>query len=365
MTRFAPYTSYSATQASGVHEIPSHWQSKRLRYTCSINPKAMPLDLPPDALVSFVPMEAVGEYGGLSLDQERAADQIGAGYTYFENNDVVIAKITPCFENGKGALAEGLTNGAAFGTTELHVLRSGLECDARFLFYLSISDHFRKIGESEMYGAGGQKRIPDSFIKDFRSALPPLNEQRMIVSFLDTETQRLTKLIGRKRSLLELTEEKRLAIISRAVTKGVRTSAPIKESGVEWLGQMPAHWTSTNIKRCLISLRDGTHNPPPRANGEYRLLSARNIIDGKFIIRDDDRTMELEAFDELQRSYDIQHGDVVVAIVGATTGKSAVVENIERCTVQRSIAILRPNLSVIDARYLNYWITANIFQSLM
>ena len=85
--------------------------------------------LGPDALVSFMPMDAVGEHGGLTLPSDKQLDEIGNGYTYFADEDVVIAKITPCFENGKGALAANLTNGVAFGTTELHVVRPGPEID--------------------------------------------------------------------------------------------------------------------------------------------------------------------------------------------------------------------------------------------
>lgn len=100
-------------------------------------------------------MEAIGENGGLNLVSTKPLDEIGITYTEFQDGDVVVAKITPCFENGKAALAEGLTNGAAFGTTELHVLRPLPVLDRRLLFYLIISSVYRKTGEAEMHGAGG------------------------------------------------------------------------------------------------------------------------------------------------------------------------------------------------------------------
>lgn len=123
--------------------------------------------------VSFVPMEAIGELGGLNITDGKPLADIGSGYTYFAENDVVIAKITPCFENGKGAIAKGLVNGVAFGTTELHVLRSLDDLLPEFLFYISMSDWFRKLGEAHMYGAGGQKRVPEKFIKDLPTLFPP------------------------------------------------------------------------------------------------------------------------------------------------------------------------------------------------
>lgn len=104
--RQATYPDYKATDTSWLAQIPAHWGMKRLRFAAQTNPAASELNFPPDMVVSFVPMEAVGEYGGLSLDAEKPLDEVGNGYTYFRDDDVVVAKITPCFENGKGALLE-------------------------------------------------------------------------------------------------------------------------------------------------------------------------------------------------------------------------------------------------------------------
>lgn len=134
---------------------------------------------------------------------KRSIAEVSNGYTEFQDGDVVVAKITPCFENGKAALASGLFNGAAYGTTELHVLRAGKSLNNSFLFYVAISDTFRRLGESEMYGAGGQKRVPPEFNKNFRMPLPPHAEQRAIAEFLDRETGRIARLVGKKRELLE------------------------------------------------------------------------------------------------------------------------------------------------------------------
>ena len=201
-------------------------------------------------------MDAVGELGGLRLDAMRTLDEIGSGYTYFADGDVVVAKITPCFENGKGALAAGLTNGVAFGTTELHVLRPAADLDMRFLFYMTISERFRKLGEAWMYGAGGQKRVPDIFIKDLRVPFPPLGEQRAIAALLDDRTARIDTLIAEKRRLLELLAEKRQAVITHAVTKGLDPTALMKDTGIPWLGDMPAHWEVKRVKHLVEQVVD-------------------------------------------------------------------------------------------------------------
>lgn len=263
---YAPYPQYKPADASGVAHVPSHWSVKRLRYAARLNPARRGVELPPETVVSFVPMEAVGEGGGLALHAERTVNEIGAGYTFFADDDVVVAKITPCFENRKGALATGLKSGVAFGTTELHVIRSGGELDPEFLFYVTIADHFRSIGESEMYGAGGQKRVPETFIKDFRIAIPPLDEQRKIAAALRRQTEVIDSLIEKRRRLLSLLEEKRFAIITHIVTSGLDSSAPTRESGVDWIGRVPSHWDVARIKQ-VAKLESG--HTPSRSVPEY------------------------------------------------------------------------------------------------
>src|SRR5690242_5513271 len=110
--------------------LPKNWGSKRARFVCEVNPnKSKIAQLDAETEVSFLPMELIGEDGSLDLGETRKLNQVLQGFTYFRDHDVVVAKITPCFENGKGALMLGLRNGIGFGTTELHVLRPKSELD--------------------------------------------------------------------------------------------------------------------------------------------------------------------------------------------------------------------------------------------
>ena len=195
-------------------QVPEHWEVKRARFVMQVNPSAPRLrSLTSEDEVSFIPMDAVGVQGGLSLEQTRVLADTSGGYTEFQDGDVVVAKITPCFENGKAALANGLMNGAAFGTTELHVLRADATLDQRFLFYVAISDTFHKLGESEMYGAGGQKRVPPEFINDFRLSLPPLTEQAAIAEYLIEVTGKIDLMMNKTEFAIDRLTEYRTALI--------------------------------------------------------------------------------------------------------------------------------------------------------
>ena len=280
---------YPAYKHSGVEwlgEIPECWDVKRLRFVSESNPVPSEFrGLPGDTAVSFVPMEAVGEYGGLNLESTKLIADVKAGYTYFRDNDVVIAKITPCFENGKGALAEGLTNGIAFGTTELHVLRVNQTTDSRFAFYVTLSDAFRRNGEADMLGAGGQKRISESFVRNYSLALPPLAEQRCVAAFLDRETARIDALVAKQERLIALLEERRMALITRAVTKGLDANVPMKDSGVEWLGELPVHWKVARLRHVLTWIEQGWSPDCDNRvadDGEWGVLKAGCVNGGEF-----------------------------------------------------------------------------------
>jgi type I restriction enzyme, S subunit len=213
------YPKYKPSGVEWLGEVPEHWEVKRSRFVFSMNPSKQEIALlPEDTEVSFLPMEAVGENGSLDLERTRPIIEVGSGYTYFAENDVTFAKITPCFENGKGAIMRNLVGKCGFGTTELTVLRPSEYANSHFMYYLTISGEFRKNGEAWMYGAGGQKRVPDEFVKEFRFCWPQLSEQQSIASFLDRETAKLDSLITKVKSAIEKLKEYRTALISAAVT---------------------------------------------------------------------------------------------------------------------------------------------------
>ena len=208
---------------SWLGEIPRHWEVKRLKYLSKVNP-SIPRDRVPKSTdeVSFLPMERVGQDGSLDLSEKRIANDISHGYTPMINGDVIVAKITPCFENGKGALCTNLIGGIGFGTTELIVLRANYEIDPRFLFWRTWCRDFRKLGESEMQGSAGQKRVTEDFISNFYLAKPPVKEQQEIIEFINNQNIQFEKLNFAYSRQITLLAEYRAALIHECVT-GQRT----------------------------------------------------------------------------------------------------------------------------------------------
>lgn len=179
-SRFIELFGMPGTDAFGWGLVP-------LGSTCNINPKkSLDSRLVSGAMVSFVPMPAVTEHGEIDATAIKEYDEVKTGFTYFAENDVLFAKITPCMENGKGAVAKGLHNGIGFGSTEFHVLRpiSG-KTDPYWIYTLTAFSQFRIDAASNMTGSAGQRRVPASFLENYRVSLPPIALQEQFAAFVE------------------------------------------------------------------------------------------------------------------------------------------------------------------------------------
>ena len=189
-SRFIELFGIPGTDAFGWGLVP-------LGSVCSINPKkSHDPRLVSGAEVSFVPMPAVTERGEIDATAIKEYDEVKTGFTYFAENDVLFAKITPCMENGKGAVAKGLHNGIGFGSTEFHVLRpiSG-KTDPYWIYALTAFSQFRMDAASNMTGSAGQRRVPASFLENYRVSLPPIALQEQFAAFVEQTDK--SKLCGK------------------------------------------------------------------------------------------------------------------------------------------------------------------------
>ena len=157
-----------------------------LSQVAEINPKAdLPAHLAQDAMLDFLPMADVSEAGVVSVTAQRPLSEVQKGFTAFRKGDILIAKITPCFENNKIAVADIATE-FGFGSTEFHVVRcQQSRLDSRYVLHLLRSNDVRAEGKKRMTGSAGQQRVPKKFIEDLQIPLPPLEEQKRIAAILD------------------------------------------------------------------------------------------------------------------------------------------------------------------------------------
>ena len=170
------------------------WRRVPIHQIADVNPRDGDWSLADDEYVSFIPMRAVSdETASISEVDPRLFAEVRRGYTPFRESDILFAKITPCMENGKIAIAHSLTNGVGFGSTEFHVLRAGSTILPEYLYYFMRRESFRSAAKQHMRGGAGQQRVPEDFLRNEHVPLPPPSEQRRIVEILD-QADRLRRL---------------------------------------------------------------------------------------------------------------------------------------------------------------------------
>lgn len=191
-------------------DLPEGWEWRPLGdpEVAEINPKKSEVRSHADSLaVTFVPMGAVSDdLGIIAKPGMRPLGEVRKGYTYFAENDVIFAKITPCMENGKCAIARSLTNGIGFGSTEFHVFRAGPKTTPEWLHCLLRSQQLRSDAENAMTGAAGQQRVPRDFFSEHEIPVPPVPEQKRLVARIEAQTSRVESI---RKAQQELVDEMR------------------------------------------------------------------------------------------------------------------------------------------------------------
>lgn len=199
-----------------MRELPEGWEAVALSNIAEINPRH-DKTLDDKLLVSFVPMAVVSESDWrLPRTETRPLGKVRQGFTHFANGDVLLAKITPCMENGKAAVAADLENGIGCGTTELHVIRPMDGVSSHFLYHFVHQESFRRAAAMNFTGTAGQLRVPVSFVKEIEVPLPPSAEQKRIVTKLELVLARVDACRKRLDRIPLLLKRFRQAVIGHA-----------------------------------------------------------------------------------------------------------------------------------------------------
>lgn len=195
-------------------DIPSHWEIKKLKYVAKLDPTISEF-LSDNDIVSFAPMECLGEQTLSPYETEYG--KVKGKYTYFANEDIIMAKVTPCFENGNIAIAKNLKNNVGFGSSELFVFRTKSVSNS-FLMYTLYSEPFKSLAKSTMYGTGGLKRVSPNFILNYKIPLPPLKAQESIADYLDSKCSQIDRYITEKQNIIQKLDAYKKSLIFECVT---------------------------------------------------------------------------------------------------------------------------------------------------
>lgn len=215
-----PYPKYTDSGIEWLGMIPEEWEPQTIGKLVNFNPSKNEIHdvVSENSTCTFIPMERLSVDGVVDCSEKRPYHAVRSGFTYFKKFDIVIAKITPCFENAKSAWLSDLDADFGFGTTEFIVMRTSNRIHGKFLSYMVASPGFLKAGKQFMRGAAGQQRVPVSFIKDYPIALPPTDIQSLILEYITNTSKKILYLIDSHLREIYLTKELQIRLISDVVT---------------------------------------------------------------------------------------------------------------------------------------------------
>ena len=318
-------------------KLPKNWKWVRLGDVCEINPSKRELASSNGELqVTFIPMSAVDEVTGtIQSPSVRCLEQVKKGYTYFREGDVLFAKITPCMENGKAAIAIDLVNELGFGSTEFHVIRPSIQITAEWVYHYIRRKSFRELAAKSMTGSVGQQRVPDDFLRSVEVPLPPLEEQKRIAA-------RVEEILSRVEQAKKLREEalKDAEAIMKSALYEVFSRA--EERGWQWTSLMQV---------CRIDCE--SRNPSVAApNEEFAYIDISGIESGTGKIREVKKILGKDAPSRARRV--IHTNDVIMSTVRPYLKSLAIIpEEYDNQICSTGFAVLSCGQSMLP-KYLLY-----------
>ncbi|MBP9788741.1 MAG: restriction endonuclease subunit S [Acinetobacter sp.] len=342
--QFKQYPSYKPSGVEWLGDVPEHWQQKPI---WSLFKRIKRTNFPTERLLSVY-----RDYGVIPKDSRddnhnRASEDL-TPYQLVCANDLVINKM----KAWQGSIAISELRGIV--SPAYYIYQPKAEYHSKYIHFLIRSAYY--IQSYKNYSKGirvNQWDLESEAFTHIDLLLPSFDEQQKIVAFLDTETARIDNLISKQQKLIKLLEEQRKSIISYAVTKGLNPNAPMKDSGVEWLGEVPEHWMTPSSKHLLeIPITDGPHETPNFVDDGVPFISAEAISKGK-IDFDKKRgyiTPELNVI--YSKKYSPKIEDIYMVKSGATTGKVAMVEITDEFNIWSPLAVFRCNKNKVLPKFL-------------
>lgn len=361
---FPKYAEYKDSGVDWLGEVPAHWEVAAIKHIVSTPVTDGPHETPEfiDEGVPFVSAEAVSS-GEIDFSKIR-------GFISEADHDCYCQKYKP--DVGDIYMVK---SGASTGTTAIvesdHEFSiwsplAAIRCDEdslpRFVLNFLRSRNFQE-GVTLNWSFGTQQNIGMNVIENLQVTRPSMDEQTAIASFLDAETSKIDGLVGEQRRLIELLKEKRQAVISHAVTKGLNPNAPLKPSAIQWLGDVPEHWKVTRFGWICDYISYGFTNPMPTTDEGPYMLTANDIDYGNVKYETARRTSEYAFHDLLTDKCRPKQGDLLMTKDG-TLGRIAIHDGRMAC-INQSVALLRVNTERVEPEFSCLALQGGLYQTRM
>ena len=308
-----------------------------------------------DTEVSFVPMESL-RYGKIDFQEIPFSEGKGK-YTFFANGDLLIAKVTPCFENGNIAIANDMKEGIGFGSSEIFVLRMDKSVLNTYMFYFVQTSKFQDAACATMCGVGGLKRISPLFMRTYELSIPSLSVQQKIVDYLDEKTSAIDTQVELLEKEKDAYTRLKKAMINRAVTRGLDEHVKMKDSGVEWIGMIPEHWEVKRIKDVISDIFMGVSPVYEYEidNQNYVFGQRNNQLYG--IDFEDIKHAKDDFFTSRPQKEFLKYGDVLLnTLGGGSVGRAGFYDKEDNTPVITDGHVMIIRSKTYNTRYMYYYL---------
>lgn len=361
MGKYQGYDKYKDSGVEWLGDIPEHWEVKRLKNIASCNDESLAENTAPDYEIEYVDISSVDLVSGIKNYENMSFDKAPSrARRKVQDGDTIISTVRTYLKS-IATIKQPPNN--LIVSTGFAVIRPKININPNYIGYLLQSEGF--IGEIVSSSLGvSYPAINSSVLISLPVVEPPLEEQEKIAQFLDYKTKQIDELIAKKETLIEKLDEKRTSLISHAVTKGIDVNVPMKDSGIEWLGEIPKHWRRVMVKRVAKadykSFTDGDWIESPYITElGVRLLQTGNVGIG-YYREQGFRFISEETFKELKCT-EILPNDVLVCRLDGPVGRACLVPNLGVrmiTSVDNSILKVSENF---DSRFIVYLMSSNLW----
>ena len=341
------YDKYKDSGIAWIGEIPEHWKVKRLKNICSQtnikeNSKGNPLP--------YIGLENIESGSGKYIDTTSEVDGIA---NRFCKNNVLFGKLRPYLSKVYIAESDGICS------TEF-IVYDTKENDCHFIHKLLLSQSFIDVVNSSTYGAK-MPRANSEFINNIYTQIPPIQEQQHISTYLDQKCSEIDELITLQEEMITKLQSYKQSVITEAVTKGLDKNVPLKDSGIEWIGEIPEHWVCTVFKKFLSEpMQYGANEPAEECNyNDPRYIRITDIKDDGTLRDDTFKSLPLEKAKE----YMLTKGDLLFARSGATVGKTFLYKEDYAACFAGYLIKARCNKNELLPNFIFYYTLSNAYQN--
>lgn len=365
MTQYQQYAEYQDSGVEWLGEIPSHWNLYSLKRSVDKCTNGF-WGAEPDGINDLCVLRVADFNRDNFLINEnkltfRSIQPKEAENRLLKKGDLLIEKSGGGDKTLVGCVVMFDKQFSAITSNFVAKMTPNVNTDSKYLTYAFAHLYSGRINFPSIKQTTGIQNLDSEAYLIEKFGFPPKNEQTQIANFLDHETAKIDSLIEKQQQLIQLLKEKRQAVISHAVTKGLNPNVPMKDSGVEWLGQVPEHWVVSLIKYQCKEVTDGAHISPELESGEHLFVSIRDIKDGVINFEDALLTSTKSYQYLLHTGCQPKAGDILFSKDG-TIGQTAITPLNVNFVVASSLIIIRPNLNKVISGFLDLLLQSDIVQ---